>query len=629
MWHLFSQLRKTRSAPAAQPSVIRSLGLQQLEDRRLLAVVNMTSQEQLLLELVNRQRSDPEGEAAIYGIDLNADLDPGEITPEPKQPVAPNSNLTQGARGHSDNMLDRDFFAHIDPKTGTDPSDRAQAAGYPAGAGENISWRGEAAPLDNNAVVYEVHEDLFRSEGHRRNTMTQHYRELGNGVRYGFFRTENDDGVLRSYNSIMVTENFGNRGGNAFITGVAYTDQVQQNNFYEIGEGIAGASIQATNTETGAVFTATTGSSGGYVLQVPDGSYRVKGSGTGMISTTFRNVVIDGVNQKVDFNSRNRGFASISGRVFEDLNSNGLQDAGESLLANQTIKLGNNYEGAYEQTFATATTDDDGFFEFTHLPSEPYRVFIDLAANRLSTSPDDGQFEVVLLPGQDANTLAFGVAGVNEPPVAVTDVGRTFEGVSVEIDVAANDTDVDNQVDRSSIEITITPLHGSTRIDESTQKVVYVPNDGFHGADVFGYTIKDVAGAVSELGRVDVFITPGVGLMWQNQANPRDVNGDTELSPIDPLQVINFLIRNGPQRLTSTDTAPPPYLDVSGDGSVTAIDALQVLNELIRQSRVELASVATADTELFISAPRRNANYAAAIDAVWLERDRNRNVKSD
>ena len=60
-------------------------------------VINLTDQEQLLLELINRARTFPLAEAAYYGIDLNEGLAPGTISNSAKQPLAPNASLLQSA----------------------------------------------------------------------------------------------------------------------------------------------------------------------------------------------------------------------------------------------------------------------------------------------------------------------------------------------------------------------------------------------------------------------------------------------------------------------------------------------------------------------------------------------------
>ena len=60
-----------------------------------------TDSEQYLLELVNRARLDPAGEAALFGIDLNEGLAAGTLGTEPRQPLALNPQLLASARGHS------------------------------------------------------------------------------------------------------------------------------------------------------------------------------------------------------------------------------------------------------------------------------------------------------------------------------------------------------------------------------------------------------------------------------------------------------------------------------------------------------------------------------------------------
>jgi hypothetical protein len=64
--------------------------------------------------------------------------------------------------------------------------------------------------------------------------------------------------------------------------------------------------------------------------------------------------------------------------------------------------------------------------------------------------------------------------------------------------------------------------------------------------------------------------------------NNLDVNGDGFVSPIDALQVINYLNdRTKPRQLTLPVNQPlPPYVDVNGSGEVSPQDALLVINFL-------------------------------------------------
>ena len=174
---------KKKSRPIKQRRTIR---LENLESRRLLTAVTMSDHEQLLLELINRARSNPTAEAAFFGIGLNDGIS-GTIDPAAKQPVAPNQILTDVAGAHSQDMIIRDYFAHVNPE-GQSPSARVRAAGYPSGAWENISYGGSTGPIDQDANVYDRHRALFLSTtGHRQNILLASHEEIGVGVRFGDF----------------------------------------------------------------------------------------------------------------------------------------------------------------------------------------------------------------------------------------------------------------------------------------------------------------------------------------------------------------------------------------------------------------------------------------------------------
>ncbi len=274
----------------------RSLRVESLEAREVLSSVTMSGYEQLLIELVNRARANPLAEVDRYsGISaLNENLLADTISTVAKQPLAPHQALIVASGAHSDDMLDRDYFGHTN-LDGLTPSDRALAAGYPVGAGENLAWGGSTGTLDPIDQVYARHESLFLSPGHRENMLTGNYRELGVGVRYGVFTTSRD------WNASMVTEMFSNRGGNPFLTGVAFTDQVSTDDFYTVGEGAENVMITAVDSDTGTTYSKVTGPSGGYSLQLPAGRYSVVATGGG-ISGEVRtaDVVIETDNVKLD-----------------------------------------------------------------------------------------------------------------------------------------------------------------------------------------------------------------------------------------------------------------------------------------------------------------------------------------
>lgn len=89
----------------------------------------LTALEQLVLEMINRARLDPAGEAKRLGFSLNEGLPAGKLPSSAKQPLAHNDALTDAARGHSRHMIAVDKFAHDGIGDGTIAS-RMTGAGY-------------------------------------------------------------------------------------------------------------------------------------------------------------------------------------------------------------------------------------------------------------------------------------------------------------------------------------------------------------------------------------------------------------------------------------------------------------------------------------------------------------------
>lgn len=60
-----------------------------------------------------------------------------------------------------------------------------------------------------------------------------------------------------------------------FLTGVIYTDEIIDDNFYSLGEGIANVRILAENLDTGDRIETVNFSTGGYSLFLPSGTYEI------------------------------------------------------------------------------------------------------------------------------------------------------------------------------------------------------------------------------------------------------------------------------------------------------------------------------------------------------------------
>lgn len=288
--------------------------LETLESRQLRAAVYPTAWEQYMVELINRARANPAGEASsfngyvnsqsqTYNGDLNEGLSAGQISSAAKQPVAINPYLTDSARQHSSWQIANRTFSHTGAG-GSDTGAREVAAGYSGATtwGENIAvnWSYPAAPAATE-TTFSQHRDLFTDmtiagRGHRTNMMTSGFKEVGAGIASGLW-------PMSGYNTIamVTTMDFG-ATANTYLTGVAYNDNVSGDHFYTPGEGLVGTTIVAKRISDGLTLSTSTWSSGGYSLALPAGTYNISATGGGLSSTVYYNSVsVGSTNVKRDF----------------------------------------------------------------------------------------------------------------------------------------------------------------------------------------------------------------------------------------------------------------------------------------------------------------------------------------
>lgn len=257
----------------------------------------LSATEQYLLELINRARLDPVGEAARFGVSLNTGLSAGQLGTQARQVLAPNELLETAAINHSKWMIATDNFTHTQT-SGSTPASRATAQGYSwSNIAENIAWRGTTASINFETAIAQQHKDLFLSPGHRVNMLGEAYREVGLAQEGGRFVYSGND-----FDSSMVTELFGKTGTKVYLTGVAYTD-TNDNNFYSVGEGRSGVSFtsQAKTTDTG--------TAGGYALALTAGA-AVSVAGTVGNTNFSATVDMTAGNVKLDIVDGNRFYTS-------------------------------------------------------------------------------------------------------------------------------------------------------------------------------------------------------------------------------------------------------------------------------------------------------------------------------
>jgi uncharacterized protein YkwD len=321
------------------------------------SIGNPTADEQLYVEYINRARADALVEAArladendplitssyaffgITGANIQAQFEyyvTSGLIARHAQPLAFNANLLTAARLHTQDMLAIDEQTHTSSANPPAPfppggslGDRLAAVGYsPLDAAENVfafastvaeghagfdvDW-GHIADLSDPAFVPAfVGQGMQNPAGHRLNIHNAAFKEIGIGVLL-------DDNSLNKVGPQLVTQDFGDPGNAMFITGVVYED-LNANDFYDIGEGRPGVRIDVD----GSAYFGVSTDSGGYAVPVTgDGVYDVLFSGGGFSSYQTSATIIGGANVKIDYLVSNR--VDIAG----DFNGDGLVNAAD------------------------------------------------------------------------------------------------------------------------------------------------------------------------------------------------------------------------------------------------------------------------------------------------------------
>ncbi len=236
---------------------------------------NPGGQEQELLEQINWARANPVAEgqrlAAITDpfvlsaydfFDVDLDLMRTELAAIPvAPPLAHNKKLATAALGHSQWMFNNKTQAHNQTNPSNTPSGRVTASGYTwSSVGESIFAYAEN--VTHCHAGFEVDwgtgdtGGMQAGRGHRVSNHNAGFREVGIGIVLG-----NNAPV----GPMTVTEDFArdNVSSRYYATGAAYYD-LDGDNFYDAGEGIAGLRVDASGT--GITQYCNTALGGGWVI---------------------------------------------------------------------------------------------------------------------------------------------------------------------------------------------------------------------------------------------------------------------------------------------------------------------------------------------------------------------------
>jgi Tol biopolymer transport system component len=218
---------------------------------------------------------------------------------------------------------------------------------------------------------------------------------------------------------------FGNYRLNS-ITGQKFED-LDANGHKDPGElGLDGWTIELIDSSTGLVLDAQVTAGGGTYLFAPvvRGDYELRETPQVGWMQTNLNPMVSLVSGDVitgqDFG--NYQAASISGMKFEDLNGDGVKDAGEEGLDGWTIEL---VDRSTLQVVAAQTTSDGGLYAFAGLLSGDYEVRELLQDGWIQTLPAGPAYSMILAYNEDRGGVDFG----NQPlPSEIR--GRKFEDMN-------------------------------------------------------------------------------------------------------------------------------------------------------------------------------------------------------
>lgn len=253
-----------------------------------------TNDEQYVLERLNRARLDPVGEGqrladwlrntpvgrSVVGYyHTNPDQVAADFAALPAvAPLGFDPALLTSARRYADDLaVHGGAFPAAGPHVGWDgstPDQRVWEAGYRDADGED-GFGGECGASSSRSVD-EIHAGYLidwgnPGLGHRylRMNSAPYYRQVGIGL------ATVPAGGSYSYGNLEEAEDYGvTASETAFLLGVVYTDR-NANGLYDVGEGVAGATV---TVEGGAYYTVTS-ASGGYavLLKNADGT-SIKGA---------------------------------------------------------------------------------------------------------------------------------------------------------------------------------------------------------------------------------------------------------------------------------------------------------------------------------------------------------------
>ncbi|WP_462182869.1 Ig-like domain-containing protein [Pseudoalteromonas maricaloris] len=147
-----------------------------------------------------------------------------------------------------------------------------------------------------------------------------------------------------------------------------------------------------------------------------------------------------------------------------------------------------------EPKYGTLTLNQDGSYKYVHDGSENHQDSFTFYYQ------DNAKAE------SEKYSATIKVEAVEDAPIVADDVIEVTEDTpSEKVDLLANDSDPENNMNKSSMTVVTHPAKGNLTVLNGT--VIYTPKQNMNGDDSFTYTVKDTALSVSKEATVQVNIT--------------------------------------------------------------------------------------------------------------------------
>lgn len=236
-------------------------------------------------------------------------------------------------------------------------------------------------------------------------------------------------------------------------------------------------------------------------------------------------------------------FDEIQGDGFAIIEISGVNDA--PVIVDQTLAVNEDSFGVFEQL----TVDDPDLnheqFDLTYnivsAPAEGTTNIFDFGGPELEFTLDGGFQDVALGEVRDVvitytatdpdgavsapGTITIQITGNNDVPVVVGETATLDEDTTINIDVLANDSDIDSG---DVLTVSAASAGSGQVVIEADNSLTYTPDPDFTGSDTINYTVSDGNGGVVG-GTVAVTVNPDDIILFTANADTVDfdtVNGN-------------------------------------------------------------------------------------------------------